>query len=232
MIEVGFWYTIRIVIKQRYNSGQSLIEAVIGLGISVIMISAATGSLFLVLRSGNASEQNQSAGSFANGLLDNVRAFSEAQWSAVYVLPKAPPLDITKKHYLTVSSGQFIITQGAEESLAVNNITYRRYFYLENVSRDGNGDIEPVFTPSREDPSTQKIVVGVDWDLPTQPGHLEITSYITRWGPRIAKQTDWSSGGATAGPVSDFGSRYFTGSGNADITSSPGVIRISGYTYP
>jgi len=220
------------VIKQYYNRGQSLIEAVIGLGISIIMISAATGSLFLVLRSGNSNEQNQAAGSFANGLLDNARAFSEAQWSVVYALPKAPPLDLAKKNYLTVSGGQFIVNQGAEESLVVNGITYRRYFYLENVSRDGNGDIESTFTPSREDPSTQKIVVGVDWDVPSQPGHLEISSYLTRWGPKIAKQTDWSAGGATAGPVLDFGSRYFIGSGNVDITTSPGAIRISGYTYP
>lgn len=208
-----------------------MIEAVIGLGISIVMISAATGSLFLVLRSGNASAQNQSAGSLANGLLDNVRAFSEAQWSVLYALPKAPPVDAAQKHHLTVSGGQFVVTSGAEESLAVNDITYRRYFYLENVSRDGNGDIESVFNPSQEDPSTQKIVVGVDWDLPTQPGHLEITSYITRWGPHIATQTDWSGGAGTIGPVLDFGSRYFSGSGDVDVVTNPGTIRISGYTY-
>lgn len=204
----------------------------IGLGISVIMISAATGSLFLVLRSGNASQQNQSAGSLANGLLDNARAFAEGQWATLYALPKAPPVDAAKKHYLAVSGGQFAVVQGAEESLTVNDITYRRYFYLSNVSRDSNGTIEDAYEPTREDPSTQKVVVGVDWDLPTQPGHLEVTSYLTRWNPRFTRQTDWSGGSAAPGPVSDFGSRYSSQSSGVDTTSHPGEIRMSGFTYP
>src|SRR3989344_7494573 len=137
--------------------GQSLIEVLVGLAISVVMISAATGSLFLVLRSGSSNEQNQVAGSLATALLENVTVFTEASWANIYNLPKGE----AAHHHLIVNAGAFSLVQDTEEIVTVGDIDFTRYFYIENVSRNPDGgsdekEVQETYDSAYDDPSTQK----------------------------------------------------------------------------
>lgn len=205
------------------KSGQSLLEVLIGLGISVIMISAATASLFLVLRSSSANQQMQIANSLANALLDNLTAYSESNWPGVYNLNKGEG----NSYYLATSTGQFAVQSG-QEPVTISGIIFNRYFYAENVSRDPSShNIQEVYSSSDEDPSTQKVTIKIGWNLPTSPGSLEIISYITRKNLAFAEQTDWLGGSGVGGPVTDFGNYYSSASG-IDATAS-GSIKILGF---
>lgn len=70
-----------------------------------------------------------------------------------------------------------------------NSAVYSRYFYLENVQRDGNNDI--VASSGTDDPSTQKVVSAVEW----QDGrNLKFSNYLTRYKDDVFSQYDWSGG--------------------------------------
>lgn len=205
-------------------SGQSLLEVLIGLGISVIMISAATASLFLVLRSSNANQQTQISNSLANALLDNLTAFSDSNWSGIYSLNKGDP----NYYYLATSTGRFV-AQSGQEQVTIGDIVYNRYFYVENVSRDPSSrNIQETYSASNEDPSTQKVTIRVGWNLPTSPGSLEIISYLTRKNLNFAQQINWRGSSGVSGPVIDFGDSYFSASG-IDTSSASGSIKITGF---
>lgn len=205
-------------------SGQSLLEILIGLGISVMMISAATGSLFLVLRSSSTNQQTQVANSLANALLDNLTSFSESNWSGVYNLSKGE----ANVYYLATSTGQFSIQSG-QEPVTISDVVFSRYFYVENVSRDPSSrNIEETYSSANEDPSTQKVTIKISWNLPASSGSFEIISYITRKNLYFARQTDWLGGSGVAGPVIDFGNSYYSSS-DIDIESASGSIKIIGF---
>ncbi len=203
-----------------YMRGQSLVEVIIGLGISIIMITAATSSLFLVLRSSNANTQTQIAGGLSAALLDNINALADSRWRSVYDLNRGSG----NIYYIATSSGQFV-TQSGEESMTVNNIVFRRHFFLDSVSRDQiSQDIESSYIANDDDPSTLKVTVQVTWDQPTTPGFLEATSYLTRWNLETAYQTDWRGGGGASSPITQFGTRFAS---STNITASSS-IRILG----
>ncbi len=203
--------------------GQSLIELLIGMSISVVMIGAASGSLFLILRSGQVNEQQQVAGSLANALLDNVTSFSEGRWQNVYDLPKGSG----NLYYLATTTGQFVAIAGQQPTV-IGGITYQRSFYMDNVSRNpATQDIEPVYNPADDDPSTQKVTVHVAWNQPGSVGSLDVTSYVVRWNLRIAQQTEWKGGPGMTGPVTEFGNRFDTSTG-IDYTAT-GSIKIQGF---
>ena len=84
---------------------------------------------------------------------------------------------------------------------------YTRYFYIDNVSRDISGNI--VTTGGEDDPATQKITVGVDWE---GGRNMRLVEYTTRNNPQNYMQTDWTGGSGVAGPVTSATSTYFDAS--------------------
>ncbi len=210
---------------QRYDAGQSLIEVLIGLGISVIMITAATGSLYLVLRSGNANEQNQVAGSLASALLDNATALVQSSWLSIYNLQKGS----SDLYFLATSTGQFAVTSG-QENVTIGGIAYQRSFYIENVSRAlGTRDIQTTYDSANDDPSTQKITVQIVWGQ-SGASTLQVVSYLTRWNLRFTNQTDWRGGTGFGGPVTEFGDRFSSTTGiNVSPTYATGSIKLIGF---
>src|SRR6056297_2056557 len=70
------------------ESGQSLIEIVIALAIGAILIGGASTAVVVVLQSSKTSQIQQSATALAQGLVENVRVYSFADWSNIYGLNK------------------------------------------------------------------------------------------------------------------------------------------------
>ena len=101
---------------------------------------------------------------------------------------------------------------------------FTRYFNVENVNRDSDGDI--VTSGGNDDPSTQKITTYVEWPgVESAVGQVKIVDYITRWSNRVFNQTDWSGGSGEEGPVTDPGSKYSSSTG---VSSQVGSIKIEG----
>ncbi len=105
-----------------------------------------------------------------------------------------------------------------------NSTVYTRYFTIENVMRDSNGDI--VAAGGSDDPSTQKITSYVEWPgAGSAVGQISIIDYVTRWVNEVLHQSDWSGGEGDTGVLTDPNNRY---SDATSISNPVGSIRIEG----
>ncbi|GEM_PF-1163838 len=203
---------------KRFEKGQSLIELIIALGIGVAMMSVASSGLFLVLRSGQLAQQNEVSSNLAGSLIDGVAAVSQGNWHSIYDLNKG-----SSNHYrVSTSTGQLAIQSG-DENLTVNGTSFTRYFYADNVSRDGSGNIESVYNSLNDDPSTQKITSTASSQIGGSPLIVSSIIYITRSQNFVFKQTDWSGGSGQEGPITSINNK-FASSANIDFSNTPGSI--------
>lgn len=99
---------------------------------------------------------------------------------------------------------------------------FNRYFYLDNVYRNGSGKID---STGIFDPSTKKITVVYGWASTTASS----TSYLSRTNDAVFVQNDWSGGGNQNGPqtATSVNAKFATSS-NIDYSTSTGSIVISG----
>lgn len=98
-------------------------------------------------------------------------------------------------------------------SLSVNEIDdlynspiYIRYITIENVNRDGSGNIS---VSGIDDPSTQKITASVFWE---GGRNLHLYRYIVRGGFTTLMFTTWSGGSGNAGVITAATSTFATSS--------------------
>ncbi len=199
-----------LVIKK--NDGQSLIEILIAVAIGTIMITAAAAVIVPALRINTQTDKAQVGTALAKELLENVRVWAEADWNNVL------NLTTTSHYYLKATSSPFSVFSG-DESISVTTTTYTRYFYVENVNRDGSDLV--VSSGGSNDPSTKKVTIMYSWP---HSATSSISAYITRNRNTYFLQTDWSGGPGLAGPTTST-SRFST-STNIDYAGFGGSISI------
>ena len=174
-----------------------MVELLVGVAIVTIIISSIVTAVVLVLRIHFQSVASRGAAALEQETMESVRSVAEGKWTDLYsVSPKGATTT-----YRIASSGTppvLTVASGTEE-VVVNNITYTRFFSVENVDRDVNGSI--VATGGTEDPSTQKITVTVRWPISGQTAELKIAEYLTRSRSEVLWFTDWSGGIGVAGGV-------------------------------
>ena len=95
----------------------------------------------------------------------------------------------------------------SEISLLYNNKPYIRYFYVDNVGRDGSGNI--VVGGGTDDPSTQMVHSVVSWE---EGRTVAIGQYFTRSREETLYQSNWRGGSGQAGPVTGTLNGYDTSS--------------------
>lgn len=98
---------------------------------------------------------------------------------------------------------------------------YSRYFYLDDVGRDGSGNI--LASGGTNDPSTKKVTVS--WSVP-QVAATTLVGYITRSRNNIFRQTDWSGGAGQNGPATTTNSKFSTSS-NINFSTTTGSLYIN-----
>jgi hypothetical protein len=98
---------------------------------------------------------------------------------------------------------------------------YTRYFFVDNVSRDGGGDITT--SGGADDPSTQKVTVVT---VTPQGANLVLVQYLTRYRARSYWQTDWAGGPGQSSSLPTVGNAFATSS-NIDYATTTGSIRIN-----
>jgi len=218
--------------------GQSLVEILIAMTVGALIVASAAGALIFTVRSNQENRSSGTASSLAQELLDNVRSVSQSDWQSIYsVAPKGGPTQACPPYcyYLDSGGSSFVVTSGSEEIGPINNVTYTRYFTVENVNRDSCGAGSITSAPEMscdgqpadvlEDPSTQKITAKVIWSQ-GETRELVITEFITRSRNEITQFTDWSGGEGVEGPFERPSTGYSSQVG-LDTTTVPGSIVLS-----
>ncbi len=100
------------------ESGQSLVEIMIGLAIGAILIGSATFGVTFILRSSTTNQNLTAASSLTEGLLEKVRSFGNASWQNIYNLQKGS----SNKYFLAASGTSLFAIQG-KEGIIDNDVT-------------------------------------------------------------------------------------------------------------
>jgi Tfp pilus assembly protein PilV len=209
--------------------GQSLVEILVALSVAAILIGGATTAVTVYLRSNYETKTQQSAVFLAQELMDNTRSYAEGNWDNIYGLNKSS----STLYSLITSSSPFTASSSAE-SITIDNLTYTRSFYVDNVNRDlcGSGAItssstDACTTPGAagvaEDPSTQLITVQVQLPAP-RTAVIRLQEYVTRSKTSVMNQNDWVGG---SGQESFSTSSGFPSAVNNRFASSSGSIAFA-----
>lgn len=205
--------------KKRINfNGQSLVEIIIAMAIGTILIGASVGSIVLLLKYNLNTKTVQIASSLNRQIMDDIRSISESDWLLIFNKNKGA----SNQYYLSSSTRQIV---SGVETLTVENRSFSRYFYIDNVNRVGGNITE---TGGVDDPSTQKITAIVQWG---GGGNIKEVQYLTRFRNTVFVQTDWSDGFnqenfATTSVGTIINGKFATSSSNIDFSSTPGSIRL------
>jgi hypothetical protein len=98
-----------------------------------------------------------------------------------------------------------------------------RSFFVEDVNRDNDGNIAATGVL---DPSTQKVTASTEWSLlSAAPAEMKMTQFLTRWRNAVFRQTDWSRGSGSEGPITQPTMQFAT---STNVNTSLGSIRIEG----
>lgn len=186
----------------KYNSGQSLVEILVALAVGIIFVLGTIIAVQMSLKTGKDSEKIQTSAMFARELMDNVKIFAESDWHNISNLATTS----ANKYYLNTSNSPFTVVSG-EESISVGTTTYSRYFYVDDVYRDGSGQITQ--SGGTLDPSTKKITIVYKW---IGGNDKYLITYLTRFKNMIFNQTDWSGGGGQDGPITSTNEKFSTSS--------------------
>lgn len=98
--------------KPKTNSGQSLLEILIGLGIGGVLIGAASMGIAFMLRTSVASQNLQKGSAFASSLSNKVTSWANADWQNIYGLTKGATAQCY--YFLNASGTGYFAVQGAE----------------------------------------------------------------------------------------------------------------------
>lgn len=160
----------------------------------------------------------QTATTNAQGLLNNVRVWSEGSWNNILALATGS----SYQYYLITSSSPYTATSGVQ-SISIGTTTYTDYFYLIDAYRTGAGGLASASSGNTYDPSTKQIVAVYDWPRGTTG---TISTYITRNEDKVFYQDDWS-GGPNSSTVATSTGNQFASSSNIDYTTSTGSLYVS-----
>lgn len=185
--------------KLRTRGGQALIEVLISITLGAIFMASGSFLISAFLISNNNNRNATAAISLSNELMDSVQALADANWLNIYNLAHAS----TTHYYLLTTGSPYSVVSG-DQSVIVNGVSFTRYFYVDNISRDNCGVavattsaitaclLGPGNSGVADDPSTQKITAVVTW--PQAPLGLTYARYFTRARNRVFWQNNWSGG--------------------------------------
>ena len=219
----------------RNKNGQSLAEILIATTVGALIIGVIATSIIVSMRSDSQNRTVSSATSLANGLLDNVQSLSDGNWSAIYSLS---PKGATSTYYLvTTGTPPTVSVSTGTETVSINNISFSRYFTVQNVYRNscGTGSITTSSPTSCsggsgivEDPSTQFVNVYVGWvNVSGATSSVAVSAYITHSKDRVTQYNSWSGSSGVQGPVTYPASNYVTSSNVS--TSTNGALELLQY---
>lgn len=209
-----------------FQSGQSLIELVVAIGISALLIPALFTGL-LASRDGKAQlAQRSQATTLLKEANEAIRNIREKGWTTFAV---------NGTYHPQISGSSWTLANNSE---VINGFT--RSLVISDVFRDANGTI--VSSGGTVDPSTKKVVTTVSWTLP-YPSSMQSTTYLTRYLNNLTyiqtTQTDFNAGvnsgttvAATVGTgIPDDGQVQLAAGGGGNWCN-PGTSVVATYDLP
>jgi len=140
--------------------GQSLVEAMIALGVAVIVIVALINLSLVSLRSSTIARNQLTAKNLANQGLEMVRALRDQDWANL------PSNDGSTTYYLNSDKTALITTQ--EEKIAKEataNFFTRKIFVKDDVA----------------DPDKKQVTCELDWSDSSGAKQVSVSTYLTNW---------------------------------------------------
>ena len=153
--ERQFW-----VIVQRWRgiAGQSLLEVLLAVALGVILIGAMVVVIAPTLKINTETNEAKIGASLGRELVENLRVFAGQDWHNIDTLA----IGAGNIFHIT-STDNIFETRTGGQNIKIGTTTYTRYFYLEDICRDGNGNVTTSSPPCGgllvSDPSTKKATV-------------------------------------------------------------------------
>lgn len=157
----------------KLNAKRYTLSAKAGFGIIeiIIVIAVLAGAMFVFaqmaaisLKALREEKKAVEASYLAQEAIEAVRAVRDSGWTNISSLTAGAD------YYPQISGSAWVLTGGVD-SIG----EYSRKIIVNNVSRDGNDDIEAVYVADNNDPNTKKLTVTVSWDSKS----VVLMTYIT-----------------------------------------------------
>lgn len=219
---------MRHISSTRAQSGQSLIELVIGIGVGIIFITGALGIVTLALRLDFENKFSQTASELVQTISEEISTMANASWHNLLTDVNGDPIThASNSPYHVVEDNGFFKASPGTDTVTLNDQNYTVSFTIADLDRNsapGESGIVETGT-GISDPSTAEITITVSWDQDGNTGEVVFKRILTRNRDRIWHQTDWSGGEPQAGPFSEKHAYIFY-SINVATTTVAGQITI------
>ena len=200
--------------------GVILVELMLALGILTILGGLIATTFYAGQKSGTTAIKRTQAVQLAQEAIDAAKSVAEEDYYTFYSLSKGSG----NPYYPTVPASKWTLsTDTLYRDITLDGSTFTRKVVIDNVSRDGSGNIESSYNVSNDDPSTQKMTVTVSV---TGQADVVLIDYYTRWRNTVPAQSSWIDGATVHGTVESFGTGYDTDDGNIDYDGTTGSIKL------
>lgn len=208
----------------KLNSGQSLIEMLVALGLAVTVMMMALGIMRFLIRLGANDPVAQAGAMAAKKAAESVAEAAAGSWATV-----ANTTAGVQYHVATSTNG-FTLAVGAVTS-TVNGITYTNYITVDPVLRSATDTIDVAGAVA--DPATKKITITSSWWYGGVISTEVIERYVARTRNESIVQTDWIGGPTcpSTDPVIAAGAtatQFCLTTPSLNYSSVPGSLRIQG----
>ena len=171
-------------IRKFTRKGQSLVEILVAVAIGTILIGGSVAMVGVSIRSYGSVKKHLQANMLIRQTAEVIQSLAKSDWHSIYDLTKGSDYKITE-------SGNIWTINVGQETDTVNDVSYKRYFQVYDVDRDGSDNISETGT---NDPSTQKITIILEYGN-NYVSSSSISFYLTRSEfNTVFNQTDWSGG--------------------------------------
>jgi len=207
------------------QGGQVLAEILIAVIMAGIVIGGVASTIGTSLIASKRSKQIATATALAQQDLEALRTIAESSWLSIYCPPagSCPGSKGASTNYqIVLSEGAWQIQSGVATT-RIDDLVYSHYFYIENVSRNAEGNIID-YSGQNEDPSAQKITATVSW--PGGTDDFKMSEYLMRTTSAYFKDYGWVSDNIGAGPYTSSGGTYAATSDPVIIIEN-GMIKVN-----
>lgn len=144
--------------KKSYEVGQSLVEAMIALGVAVIVIVALINLSLAALHSSTVAQNQLTAKNLANQGLEIVRSLRDQDWGNL-------PATSTDPYYLNSDKTALVASP------------------VEKIDKEATADFftRKIFIADIGDDQKKQVTCGVEWEDSAGQQQVSVSTYLTNW---------------------------------------------------